>query len=118
MHFNTFDELFYNFTNHYIHKKGKAKYDTIHKKVRDSKHVQNLLYLSHRNRWQPNAIDFSVTISDTKYFWFAGFETTAMAEIIAMNLWDCQVNRNYNICTDREVLEKGKRALDRWKISF
>lgn len=118
MHFNTFDDLYYRFSEYYIYKKGRAKYDKVTAKIIDSKHTDKLFYLSIQNRWLPNENDFVVAVSNTTYFMLAGFETTAMAEIIAMNTWNYRVNNVYDICADHQLLEKGLRALDRWKITF
>lgn len=118
MYFKTFDDLYNRFSNYYIHEKGKAKFDRIVDKVHNSKHTRRLLDLSARDKFLPNESDFATIINSNAYFMFAGGETTATAEIILMSLWNFRVNKVYNICADHQLLEKGYRAFNRWKVNF
>ena len=112
----TFDDLYNSYKNYYIRKNGQAKFNTVQEKILRSNKMAQINGLSIRDKIAPTRVDVSSYIHEIPYFIFAGVETVAMAEFVAIKNWNEEINTIYNLCTDHELFFKGEAILKGWKI--
>lgn len=80
---------------------GKRKYLKIESKINSSKKVEKLLYLCQNTA--PNKNDFYQCIMEIPFFMFASAEKVLMGEVLALELWQTTVNRDYNLLDKESV---------------
>ena len=111
---NTFDNLYLKFKKKYISKHGQDKFDKVEQKVFASKKLIRLNRFSAMRRLAPDAEDFGAVLQFSIYFMFKSSDTSAMAQLIAIKLWNEAINSTHDICNQEEVLLKGEKTLKQW----
>lgn len=112
---NTFDNLYLKFKTKYISKRGQAKFDKVEQKVFASKKLIRLNRFSAIRRLAPDAEDFGAVLQSSLYFMFKSSDTSAMAQLIAIKLWNEAINSTHDICKQEEVLLKGETTVKQWR---
>lgn len=113
----TFNYFYDRYKNYFIKKNGIAKFQKVEEKILSSKDLAKLHNESIRDKEAPTQADFGAVINQIGYFIFAGGETIAMAQLIAIKHWDEKINSVYSLCTESGLLHKAESVLNRWKIS-
>lgn len=111
---DTFENLYSKFKATFIAKHGETKFGNIKQKVFASKKLIRLNRFSAQQRLAPDAEDFGAVLQSTFYFMFAGSDTSAMAQLIAIRLWNDAINSTHDICSQGDVLIKGEMTLKQW----
>lgn len=111
---NNFTNLYLRFKAKYIHNHGQAKFDIVEQKVYTSDKMRELNRASERQRVAPSSKDFGSTLQSIGYFMFANSDTSAMAQMIAIRIWNDAVNSEYELCTEHELYFKGESTLKQW----
>jgi len=114
----SFNQLFNRYKTYYISKYGESKFNTVCDKIATSSKIAKLNGLSIQKRMAPSEGDFGATIHEIMYFMFASTDTTALAEIVAISLWNSEINSIYGFCNDEMLVNKAQNVLKRWKINL
>lgn len=114
----TFNYFYDRYENYFIKKYGVTKFQKIEEKILSSKSLVKLHNESIKDKEAPTQADFGATIHQISYFIFAGGETIAMAQLIAIKDWDEKVNRAYGLSSASGLLHKAESVLNRWKINI
>lgn len=104
------------YSDRYIPKYGVDKYKTVFEKVSKSKKIATLNGLSIQKRIAPTAHDFAAAVNEIAWFLFQSQETVALAALMAIGLWDQDVNRIYHFSTQFEVEQKAIAVLELLKV--
>src|SRR5687767_9052054 len=115
---NTFSNLYNRYKDYYIFKHSQAKFNRIEEKIRGSTRLISLNNESKSKRLAPSATDFAARLHELTYFIFSGKETTAMGELIAIKIWNDQINSDYKLCNERDLFFKGESVINRNKIQM
>lgn len=114
----TFSNLFQSCKDRYVYKHGHVKFNKIESILRKSSKLADLQSKSMKAGLSPTGIDYSATIQSIGYFMLSGAETSAMAELIAIDDWNRKVNLTHRICSDQELLYKAESRLRKWQVSI
>lgn len=96
---STLDNTYMSFRTYYISKYGISKFEKVESKVLFSNKMATLNGLSIQMSSVPTARDFVTAISSMTYFMFAGNDTTILACLTAIKLWDERINKTYHLAT-------------------
>ncbi len=114
----TFYNIYDRYKNYFIKKNGTLKFQKIEEKIHTSKSIAQLHGLTIQKKIVPTQADFGATINQMTYFIFAGGETIAMAQLIAIKYWNEEINTVYGLCAESMLAHKAEAALNYWKISL
>ncbi|PRY53376.1 hypothetical protein B0I27_104387 [Arcticibacter pallidicorallinus] len=113
----TFTYYYDRYESYFVKKNGITKFQKIEEKIHSSQSLAKLHDASIKNNEAPTQADFGAVINQIGYFIFAGGETIAMAQLIAIKDWDEKINSVYGLCSESGLLHKAESVLNRWKIS-
>jgi len=105
------------FSNYYIRKYGREKYEKVLRKTRESNKLAALDGKSIRERSAPSSMDFLAVINTIPYFIFSSQETCALAAISAISLWNEKINSKYFFCDSYELDSKARTVFNLLKLS-
>lgn len=92
---STQEETFKTYSDYYIWKNGRKKYEKVKEKVLFSNSIAQLNGISLQMNGMPTARDFLSAVKSTTYFMFAGQDATILACLLAINLWNEKINKVY-----------------------
>lgn len=100
---STQEETFKSYSDYYIWKNGRKKYEKVKEKVLFSSSIAQLNGISLQMNGMPTARDFLSAVKSTTYFMFAGQDTTILACLMTINLWEEKVNKVYRIAQQNSI---------------
>lgn len=103
---SSLESTFSSYSEYYIFKYGHDKYEKIERKLILSNKLAELNGVSIQMNGVPTARDFLSVINSIPYFMFAGTDTTILACLFAIKLWDERINKTYHLATRHTLDDK------------
>lgn len=101
----SYKELIKDFFEDFLLEYGRLKFEKIDRKVKISKKISGLIYLSKQKMVIPRATDFVYCVNGIPFFMFSKAETIALGSLLSLERWEKECN-NYLRLANEHILKQ------------
>ena len=111
----TYEELLEDFLQEYFTEYGRQKFEKVHRKIKTSKKISSLIYLSEQKMGVPTKEDYLYSLNEVPFFLVSKAETMALGGLLALERWNQECNQRLYLANDDDLKDIAIRILNHCK---
>lgn len=101
----TFSETYSKYIEYYSYQYGQSKIEEVKKKIQNSNTIKKLFEESRIRQGVLTGKDYIIAMNSITYFIFSKKETLILGALIALKLWDENINSFYHLASEDRLTQ-------------